>query len=340
VGFNGYHPLSGLSHSSLKHTHISGIVVSAHTPLFLSAMDNVLRQVGSRGLLATLLMALAFVKLGRVFFKRLRRTNLSGPSSNSLLLGRSSDVALGATDTGINYEIWAKEYGPVYKVPLAIGISGIALCDLKAIAHVHAKDTRTYILPPVIARFQDAIVGRNISNSEGAEHKRIRRGMTPAFSTSVLRRMVHVFYDSVYKIKIHWDTLFESDTEMVIDVQKWANRLTLDVIGIAGFGHDFKSLDGQPSAIIDIFDEFGAASQDLLSQVVLFAAAISPLFLRIQTKRMKLFTKLSNTIFGVAKQLEESEHRGRQASRLQDNGTDTTIIGSLGKVGPPLLSCY
>ncbi len=64
--------------------------------------------------------------------------------------------------------------------------------------------------------------------------------MAPAFSTAVLRRITSVFFSSAYKvrstltsltrrsdlreqIKMHWDTLFESDTEVVIDVQEWCD---------------------------------------------------------------------------------------------------------------------
>jgi cytochrome P450 len=288
-------------------------------------MINDVHQVGVFGLF----LFLATVKLVQVFLKRSQSVDLRGPPRTSFLFG--SGIAFGDSDTALNYVQWAREYGHVYKVPFFLGINSLVICDLKAIAHVHAKDTFTYILQPAIAWFQDVAIGHNMSNSEGQEHKRLRKAMAPAFSTPVLRRMTSVFYSSAYKIKMHWDTLFESDTEVVIiDVQKWMNRMALDVVGIAGFGYDFKSLDGHPSSILDAFDAFAEARQGVISQLGFFAAAILPSFLSFPTKHARLFAKLNNAITEIARQMIENEHSERRAEDTICNKRDTSILGLLG----------
>ncbi len=103
-----------------------------------------------------LLLFLATIKLVQVFLKRSQGVDLRGPPRTSFLFG--SGIAFGDSDTSLSYIRWAKEYGRVYNFPLFLGINSLVICDLKAIAHVHAKDTFTYVLQPVIAGFLDMVV--------------------------------------------------------------------------------------------------------------------------------------------------------------------------------------
>jgi hypothetical protein len=40
----------------------------------------------------------------------------------------------------------------------------------------------------------------------------------------------------------------------IIDVEDWMNRVAMDSIGIAGFSHDFRRLEGKRNPIADAFD--------------------------------------------------------------------------------------
>ena len=74
-------------------------------------------------------------------------TRLRGPPSTSVIYGVSNDL-ISSKDTAIMYELWAEEYGVVYKIPTALGRTKIVLCDPKAIAHYYARETWTYVLTP------------------------------------------------------------------------------------------------------------------------------------------------------------------------------------------------
>ncbi|KIL64872.1 hypothetical protein M378DRAFT_11206 [Amanita muscaria Koide BX008] len=63
-----------------------------------------------------------------------------------------------------------------------------------------------------------------------------------------------IFYDSAYKLKAAWDE----------------GKLTLGSIGIAGFGHDFRSLYGHKSPVSEALYAF---QQDSSFRVLLFAQA-------------------------------------------------------------------
>ena len=100
----------------------------------------------------------------------------------------------------------------------------------------------------------------------------------------------------------------------------------LDVVGIAGFGYDFKSLDGHPALLLDALGAFVEARQGVFSQLTFFASAIMPSFLPFPTKNTRLFAKLNNEITNIATQMIENEHSERNDS----DTADTSILELLG----------
>ena len=106
---------------------------------------------------------------------------------------------------------------------------------------------------------------------------------------------------------------------------------SLDTIGIAGFGHDFKTLDGHPSAVIDAFEAFGDARQGLASQLVLFATAVIPILGIIPTTRITLFEKLGEVTSRLARKMLEDEKKGKEVNGAANSVKDTSILGLLGK---------
>lgn len=45
------------------------------------------------------------------------------------------------------------------------------------------------------------------------------------------------------------------DDEIVLEVSRWLSRVTLDVIGEAGFGYEFGALEGKTSKLADAFSD-------------------------------------------------------------------------------------
>ncbi|KAF9237034.1 cytochrome P450 [Melanogaster broomeanus] len=181
---------------------------------------------------------------------RPKTTRLRGPPSPSVVFGFAKDL-LESPDAGAMYEAWGEEYGVVYQVPTVLGQSRIILADPRAIAHFYARETWT----------SDSEGG--YSGQEGEKHRRQRKSLTPAFSNNAIRGLTSVFYDSAYKVKGAWDALIGTggNDSAVIEVQSWMNHVSLDTIGIAGFSHDFGSLDGKPASVTEIFDAFGSSIQ-------------------------------------------------------------------------------
>ncbi|KAG6861078.1 hypothetical protein C0995_004176 [Termitomyces sp. Mi166 len=178
--------------------------------------------------------------------RRVQTTPLRGPPSQSLLFGLTR-VIRESDDASLLTEQWVSEYGSAFCVPGALGSTRIVIVDPKAVSHFYLKESFGYVKTSLSKSFIEQLFGRGLLWAEGESHRRQRKALSPAFSNSAIRRLTSVFYDSSYKLKANWDVMLESSSGdgAIIDVQKWMNHVSLDSIGIAGFGHDFGSLDGK-----------------------------------------------------------------------------------------------
>ncbi|KIL58805.1 hypothetical protein M378DRAFT_1023882 [Amanita muscaria Koide BX008] len=250
---------------------------------------------------------------------------LRGPRSNNFLLGRLREILGVVGDVATVFDLWIGEYDYAFKVPTGLGTNRIVLSDPKAVAHVYANDGFGYLRATYSTTFSRALMGHNMISANKEEHRRLRRAVAPAFTNGLLRESMSVFYDSAYKLKAAWDFLFESRDEVTIDVQQWMNKLTLDTIGITGFGHDFKSLDGHKSPVSEGFDAF---LRDNSFRVLLFLNYLFPPALNLPLKRIQIFKRMKKAFSDIAKVLVENY--------LQDEGSsnaekDRSILGLLCK---------
>ncbi|KAF8645739.1 hypothetical protein AX16_007607 [Volvariella volvacea WC 439] len=144
--------------------------------------------------------------------------------------------------------------------------------------------------------------------------------------------------------------MLDSDPNALIDVQTWMNHIAyvwfnlllsiivtfvfddrLDTIGIAGFGHDFKSLEGKRSPVLDVFESFEAEASPL-SHVVSLFEPIMPFLLNLPTERTKMVARWKNTMSTIANELlsrtkVEKEKEGVEVGN--ESAEEKSIIGML-----------
>ncbi|KIK89943.1 hypothetical protein PAXRUDRAFT_685575 [Paxillus rubicundulus Ve08.2h10] len=276
-----------------------------------------LHAVDAAVTVAALWAVLTIVRAAR---RKLKTTQLRGPPNPSLLYGVGKATAESSDSGGLMYETWAQEYGVVYQVPSTLGQSKIVLADPRAIAHFYARETWTYVLTPL---------SKALFERGGESHRRQRKSLTPAFSNAAIRKLAPVFYDSVYKAKAAWDALIqaEGNDSVIIEVQSWMNHISLDSIGIAGFSHDFGSLDGEKTSVTEVFDAFGHSSS-AVNVVLLLFSQVFPFITRIPTSRSKLIKRLNDTIGEISTVLLDRTRKEKELGIADDKG-DHSIIGLL-----------
>ncbi|KAJ7071725.1 cytochrome P450 [Mycena belliarum] len=257
-------------------------------------------------------------------------TKLNGPPRDSWLFGFSRQIAL-SLDTGLQFQEWAAKYGPVFDIPVALGKRRLILSDPKAVNHFYSMERSVYIKSQVTRDVIANLFGRGLLWAEGESHKRQRKALTPAFSNAAIRRLTSVFYDSAYKLKLYWEASIDNTADgAIIDVEHWMNRVALDSIGIAGFSHDFRSLDGEYSAVAAAFDSLTFEGGSVLSNFlfILLVGAQLSFLAHLPTERNRIMGNLRRTISDIADDLLEKTRREKR-THVTDESADRSVIGLL-----------
>lgn len=121
--------------------------------------------------------------------------------------------------------------------------------------------TRTYDFEkPWRARnFLARIIGFGLILSEGQAHRKQRRALTPAFNIKNIRALYGLMWDKTGQLLNELETEmntapFDADADKgKIEMSVWASRLTLDIIGPAAMGRDFRSLHNPANPVADSF---------------------------------------------------------------------------------------
>lgn len=137
----------------------------------------------------------------------------------------------------------------------------------KAIAEVLVHNTYAYTKHPsersVIQRF----LGNGLTISEGKEHRFQRKAMTPIYALRNIRSFYGLFWAKGVELvncleeallppshaNIHGGNCGVEEEEL----NQWANRTTMDIIGLAALGRDFGCLsgDGVESDLFQTYQE-------------------------------------------------------------------------------------
>ncbi|TFK33700.1 cytochrome P450 [Crucibulum laeve] len=264
--------------------------------------------------------------LGRFSNNGVQTTPLNGPPNENFIFGYFRLIQK-SDDPGLIYAQWTSQYGPAFKVPGSFGTSRVVICDPKACAHFYAKETYGYVQTKLARVFIENLFGRGLLWAEGDSHKRQRKALSPAFSNATIRKLTSVFYDSSYKMKAAWDSTIDASAgDALIDVQKWMSHIALDSVGIAGFGHDFGSLDGHRTFVAEVFDMLGSNNYSVISNIIFFLGPVFPMLQNLPTKRNKIFKQLHVNMSDIAKDLLERSRKEKEGELAFE---EKSIIGLL-----------
>ncbi|KAF8587462.1 cytochrome P450 [Ramaria rubella] len=256
-------------------------------------------------------------------------TKLLGPPSESWIFGVSKKV-FEAKDSALLFEEWAEQYGSVFRIPEALGSSRIILCDPKAIAYFYTTGATSFKRRTLSKLVIERLFGQGLLSAEGDSHKRQRKALTPAFSTQAIRALTVVFFDSAFKVKAAWDDILDASISgsVLLNVQEWMNKVSLDSIGIAGFAHDFGTLRGQESKITQIFDSFTQVDPKASSfgfALLSILTPVLPLLEKIPTGRSRTVAELNDAIGQISHDLLERTRAEKMNHPLEAKGPKSLI---------------
>lgn len=137
--------------------------------------------------------------------------------------------------------------------------SHLLVTSHQALLDVMSSRTYDFEKPWRARDFLARILGFGLILSEGQAHRKQRRALTPAFNIKNIRALYSLMWEKTGLL------LDELENEMVqypmpgregkgkVEMSVWASRLTLDIIGPAAMGRDFRSLHNPENKVADSF---------------------------------------------------------------------------------------
>lgn len=170
---------------------------------------------------------------------------LSGPPSPSFIFGNMKEIW--HAENSVLHEKWIEEYGLTMKYTSFVGIGRLFTADIKALNHI-LMNSYTYQKTEATRYNLSQILGTGVLVVEEDKHKQQRKIMNPAFGAAQIRELTEIFIEKSTELRDIWDA--ESTKQGGIgriDVLAWLSKMTLDVIGLAGFNYKFDALKGDAS---------------------------------------------------------------------------------------------
>ncbi|GAB0132130.1 hypothetical protein EsDP_00000574 [Epichloe bromicola] len=112
----------------------------------------------------------------------------------------------------------------------------------KGLAEVLVTKSYQFKRPDIVRKLLAPVLGVGILLTEGDVHKAQRRDLMPAFAFRHVKDLYPVFWDKAREVVQAMTSKTDSDGVAQLDALDWANRCTLDIIGVAGLGVDFGSI--------------------------------------------------------------------------------------------------
>ncbi|KAM0715985.1 hypothetical protein Q7P37_008499 [Cladosporium fusiforme] len=126
-----------------------------------------------------------------------------------------------------------------------LNIQKVLVTDPAAVQDIFITKPYSFIKPPPITKIIRSLLGDGLVVVEGEAHKTQKKAVQPAFKVRQIKDLCPVFERKTAEligllkegIKVN-----ASDEASPVDLGTYLHRVTLDLIGIAGFGLDFNCL--------------------------------------------------------------------------------------------------
>ncbi|KAF7291237.1 hypothetical protein MIND_01267400 [Mycena indigotica] len=226
---------------------------------------------------------------------------MRGPPNGSLLMGNFKQMAE-------KYDIedaWRRQYGRIFKLRTLFSVPLLHVQDVKAISHM-LSNGNVYQKSPVSLENTKQVTGIGLLAVEGEDHKRHRRILNQAFGYPQIRLLTETFVEKAILLREVWLGLLSKspakEQGQVIDVYLWLRRMTLDVIGQAGFNYEFDALQirsKKPNELNEAFTQLFHSPSSRWGIGYRLARSMVPILSLVPYPGLRTFNQVRATMFRV-----------------------------------------
>ncbi|KAJ1304609.1 hypothetical protein OPQ81_005751 [Rhizoctonia solani] len=158
---------------------------------------------------------------------------------------------------------------------------------------------------------------QGIVTTEGEEHRKLRRIISPAFSYQSVKNLAPLFFHKSFELRDKLRSVLavpqdvsrpgieveqfpgEPQPRVRMDLHNWIGRATFDIIGVAGFGYEFHSIQEETNGFYHayrwMFNAFRHAENKLHCLALFFPEWVANCLPDARTREIKQYRKIIET---------------------------------------------
>ncbi|KAH9030859.1 cytochrome P450 [Lactarius deliciosus] len=252
--------------------------------------------------------------LGRIRAYRSPLQNVPGPKEAHWLSGDFVDVQ--EPDSSRLQEEWVRTYGHVLRYHSHFGTLRLLTIDPVAVAYI-LQNSETFQKSDFVRFSLGTFTGRGLLFVEGAQHRKQRKVMNPAFGPTQVRKFTSTFLEKSLELRDIWADLISKSTrkdgKLNFNAFVWLNKVTLDIIGLTGFDYAFNSLHSPDENQNELYESIRSMFAIKAGQFTFLLQLFFPLFRPIPTARSRVLNRSLEVIRRVGSQLIQDKKAAVQA---------------------------
>ncbi|KAJ3281487.1 hypothetical protein HDU76_008917, partial [Blyttiomyces sp. JEL0837] len=215
---------------------------------------------------------------------------------------------------------WSRQYNGIFMTRNLFNQPNVVVTSPSGIKKVMV-DGQTYQKSEFTTGPIKRIIGYGLVVALGDDHKRQRAILNPAFRAKMVTTMQPVFYECAMELCEKWNEEIDASTDGVhqLSASNEMLKVTLDIIGKAGFGHNFNAVNNQQSTLHESF-------LNLMSLLSLNASTAAetmfPFLQNIPSKRKQQIDAARAIVDQSAAELVKGHKEAINTARLDDKGNN------------------
>ncbi|EHY54727.1 Cytochrome P450 monooxygenase PC-21 [Exophiala dermatitidis] len=177
----------------------------------------------------------------------------------------------------------------------------ILLTNFKGLAEVLVTRPYDFPKPEPNREALRLTIGDGLVTTEGAQHKQQRKHSLPSFGFRQIKGLYPLYWEKAVKMtrcigaEVFGKVSSKGDTEKsdkqtgITDIEYWAPKATLDIIGVAGLGRDFNTLENSDDKIVHLYERLLTPTtemQVLIGLYVLFGGLVANILYPTAARRL------------------------------------------------------
>lgn len=202
----------------------------------------------------------------------------------------------------------------------------LLVTDLKILGELLVTRSYDFEKPKPLRDFLRFILGDGLIIVEGDVHKFQRKNIMPAFTFRAIKDLYPIFWEKSSQLTLGVNQQLKDGTpkksasgEPIVEVNHWANQVTMDIIGMAAMGRDFQSLKNGEDPLIVNYEELLEPTKEknvyFLLNILLSPPVVAKIPWKLNDRAKVIQENIVNISLQLVREKKEKLKKGDDGSK-------------------------